>query len=86
MLASLQQLLMIVSLLTFTQTQKKLRIIGLSPLLEKSREKILNYNCQVRFVIMVANTQYTDYFMILLVLPIYIIVVSMDEEFSFIRK
>ncbi len=63
---------MIVSLLTFTQTQKSLGPIGLSPLMdvEKSRKKVLEIVTYVGsliivpiIIIMVANTKYTDYFM-----------------------
>jgi POT family proton-dependent oligopeptide transporter len=63
---------MIISLLTFTQTQKSLGEIGLSPLvnLEKSKKKlyeILTFVGSLAIVpviiIMVANTEYTDYFM-----------------------
>ncbi|WP_144891485.1 peptide MFS transporter [Flavobacterium tiangeerense] len=64
---------MIVSLLTFTQTQKSLGPIGLSPLMdiEKSKKKSLEIATYIGslciipvIIIMVANTQYTDYFMI----------------------
>ncbi|WP_412465026.1 peptide MFS transporter [Flavobacterium mekongense] len=63
---------MIISLLTFTQTQKSLGNIGLSPLttLEDSKRKlyeILTFVGSLAIVpviiIMVANTVYTDYFM-----------------------
>jgi POT family proton-dependent oligopeptide transporter len=63
---------MIISLLTFTQTQKSLGSIGLSPLmdLEASKRKlyeILTFVGSLAIVpviiIMVANTEYTDYFM-----------------------
>ena len=63
---------MIISLLTFTQTQKSLGSIGLSPLkgLEDSKRKlyeILTFVGSLAIVpviiIMVANTVYTDYFM-----------------------
>ncbi|WP_199250873.1 MULTISPECIES: peptide MFS transporter [unclassified Flavobacterium] len=66
-------IVMIVSLLTFTQTQKSLGPIGLSPLMdiEKSKKKNLEIAtylgslCVIPLIIiMVANTQYTDYFMI----------------------
>jgi len=65
-------LVMIISLLTFTQTQKSLGDIGLSPLmnLEESKRKlyeILTFLGSLAIVpiiiIMVANTVYTDYFM-----------------------
>ncbi|CAH0334610.1 Dipeptide permease D [Flavobacterium sp. CECT 9288] len=64
---------MIISLLTFTQTQKSLGPIGLSPLMgiEKSKKKNLEIATYLGslciipvIIIMVANTQYTDYFMI----------------------
>jgi POT family proton-dependent oligopeptide transporter len=63
---------MIISLLTFTQTQKSLGSIGLSPLksIEDSKRKlyeILTFVGSLAIVpviiIMVANTVYTDYFM-----------------------
>lgn len=63
---------MIISLLTFTQTQKSLGPIGLSPLMdvEKSKKKILEVATYVGsliivpiIIVMVANTKYTDYFM-----------------------
>jgi proton-dependent oligopeptide transporter, POT family len=65
-------LVMVISLLTFTQTQKSLASIGLSPLahLETSRKKLLEnltYLGSVLIIpiviIMVGNTVYTDYFM-----------------------
>lgn len=65
-------IVMIISLLTFTQTQKSLGDIGLSPLIniEKSKKKlyeILTFVGSLAIVpviiIMVANTKYTDYFM-----------------------
>lgn len=64
---------MIISLLTFTQTQKSLGPIGLSPLMdiEKSKKKKFEIATYIGslciipvIIIMVANTQYTDYFMI----------------------
>lgn len=64
---------MIVSLLTFTQTQKTLGPIGLSPLTHftgtrKRNLEILTYLASLAVVpliiIMVANTRYTDYFML----------------------
>ncbi|MCF6141730.1 peptide MFS transporter [Flavobacterium sp. K77] len=64
---------MIVSLLTFTQTQKTLGPIGLSPLThftitKKRNLEILTYLASLAVVpliiIMVANTRYTDYFML----------------------
>nr|WP_294773654.1 peptide MFS transporter [uncultured Flavobacterium sp.] len=63
---------MIISLLTFTQTQKSLGSIGLSPLkgLEDSKRKLYEVLTFVGslaivpvIIIMVANTVYTDYFM-----------------------
>ena len=63
---------MIISLLTFTQTQKSLASIGLSPLahLEVSRKKLLENLTYLGsilvipiVIIMVGNTVYTDYFM-----------------------
>jgi POT family proton-dependent oligopeptide transporter len=63
---------MIISLLTFTQTQKSLGPIGLSPLVnvEKSKKKILEVATYLGsliivpiIIVMVANTKYTDYFM-----------------------
>ena len=65
-------IVMIISLLTFTQTQKTLSTIGLSPLQEvaTSKRKILEIATYLGsllvipvIIIMVANTQYTDYFM-----------------------
>jgi len=66
---------MIISLLTFTQTQKSLGPIGLTPLpdFEKSKRRlweILTYVGSLLIVpiiiIMVANTEYTDYFMMVI--------------------
>jgi POT family proton-dependent oligopeptide transporter len=63
---------MIISLLTFTQTQKTLGTIGLSPLQEMltSKRKILEMATYLGslliipvIIIMVADTKYTDYFM-----------------------
>lgn len=63
---------MIISLLTFTQTQKSLGEIGLSPLaeIEKGKRKILEIATYIGSLIiipvimmMVSNTQYTDIFM-----------------------
>lgn len=65
-------LVMIVSLLTFTKTQKSLASIGLSPLahLDNSRKKLLENITYLGsifvipiVIIMVGNTVYTDYFM-----------------------
>ena len=66
-------IVMIISLLTFTQTQKSLGPIGRSPLMnvEKSKKKILEVSTYIGslivvplIIIMVANTKYTDYFML----------------------
>jgi POT family proton-dependent oligopeptide transporter len=66
---------MIISLLTFTQTQKSLGPIGLTPLpnFEKSKRRlweIITYIGSLAIVpiiiIMVANTEYTDYFMMVI--------------------
>ena len=63
---------MIISLLTFTQTQKKLGEIGLSPLMHIDSKKkkiyeLLTYISSILIIpiimIMVSNTKYTDYFM-----------------------
>jgi POT family proton-dependent oligopeptide transporter len=65
-------LVMVISLLTFTKTQKSLASIGLTPLghLEVSRKKLLEnltYLGSILIIpiviIMVGNTVYTDYFM-----------------------
>ncbi|HEX8577032.1 MAG TPA: peptide MFS transporter [Flavobacterium sp.] len=66
-------IVMIISLLTFTQTQKSLSTIGLSPLLKvenfkRKRLEIATYIGSLVLIpfiiIMVENTDYTDYFMI----------------------
>lgn len=66
---------MIISLLTFTQTQKSLGTIGLSPLkdiLDSKRKQleIVTYLGSLLIIpviiIMVANTIYTDYFMMII--------------------
>lgn len=66
---------MIISLLTFTQTQKSLGTIGLSPLKElaDSKRKVLEIATYLGsliiipvIIIMVANTIYTDYFMMII--------------------
>ncbi len=63
---------MIISLLTFTQTQKSLGNIGLSPLLNAApnKKRMLEWATYIGsilivpvIIIMVSNTQYTDYFM-----------------------
>jgi proton-dependent oligopeptide transporter, POT family len=65
-------IVMIVSLLTFTQTQKSLGEIGLSPLatMEKSKRRLLEIVTYIGSLViipiimtMVAKTEYTDYFM-----------------------
>lgn len=66
-------LVMIISLITFTQTQKSLGPIGLSPLenIEKSKRKILEIATFIGslliipiIILMVENTEYTKWFMI----------------------
>lgn len=68
-------LVMIISLLTFTQTQKSLGPIGLSPLVnvESSKKKVLEIATYIGslliipvIIVMVANTIYTDYFMMII--------------------
>ncbi len=68
-------IVMIISLLTFTQTQKSLGEIGLSPLahLENSKRKIFEIATYIGslaiipvIILMVANTEYTDYFMMII--------------------
>lgn len=68
-------IVMIISLLTFTQTQKSLGPIGLSPLMniESSKKRMLEIATYVGsllivpvIIIMVANTRYTDYFMMVI--------------------
>jgi POT family proton-dependent oligopeptide transporter len=68
----LAAIVMIVSLLTFTQTQKSLSVIGLSPLmhLDKKRRNLYEYLTYAGslvaiplVMIMVAKTEYTDIFM-----------------------
>lgn len=65
-------IVMIISIITFTQTQKSLGPIGLSPLmnLEESKRKLYEMLTFIGslaivpiIIIMVANTVYTDYFM-----------------------
>ena len=65
-------LVMVISLLTFTQTQKSLASIGLTPLahLEVSKKKLLENLTYLGsilvipiVIVMVGNTVYTDYFM-----------------------
>ena len=68
-------IVMVVSLLTFTQTQKSLGEIGLSPLqhLDKSKRRIREVATYIGslaiipvIILMVANTVYTDYFMMVI--------------------
>ena len=68
-------LVMIISLLTFTQTQKSLGPIGLTPLpnFETSKRKIWEMATYAGsllivpvIIVMVANTRYTDYFMMVI--------------------
>jgi proton-dependent oligopeptide transporter, POT family len=68
----LAAVVMVISLLTFTQTQKSLGEIGLSPLLNMNANKKrayewLTYLGSIAIIpvimIMVSNTKYTDYFM-----------------------
>jgi proton-dependent oligopeptide transporter, POT family len=68
----LSSIFMIISLLTFTQTQKKLGNIGLSPLLDKEpsyRKRLEIITCigsilAIPIIMtMVSKTEYTDYFM-----------------------
>ena len=68
-------LVMIISLLTFTQTQKSLGTIGLSPLKDvvDSKRKLLEIATYLGsliiipvIIVMVANTIYTDYFMMII--------------------
>lgn len=65
-------IVMIISLITFIQTQKSLGDIGLSPLahLKENKRKLLEYATYLGSIliipiimIMVSNTVYTDYFM-----------------------
>ena len=65
-------IVMVISLITFTQTQKSLGEIGLSPLLklEKSKRKMLEIGTYIGSLViipiimtMVSNTNYTDVFM-----------------------
>ena len=68
-------IVMVVSLLTFTQTQKSLGAIGHSPLLhlDKSKRRIIEISTSMgslavipAIILMVANTVYTDYFMMII--------------------
>lgn len=65
-------IVMVISLVTFTQTQKSLGEIGLSPLMHLENSKIKSYEYATYIgslliipiiMIMVSNTVYTDYFM-----------------------
>ena len=66
---------MFISILTFTRTQKSLGEIGLSPLvnMEKSKRKVYEVLTYIGslilipvIILMVANTVYTDYFMMII--------------------
>jgi len=68
-------IVMMISLITFTQTQKSMGKIGLSPLLklENSKRKIYEVVTYIGslalipvIILMVANTVYTDYFMMII--------------------
>ena len=68
----LASIVMVISLLTFTQTQKSLGEIGLSPLLNIEKKKRVLYETLTYLgslliipiiIVMVSNTKYTDYFM-----------------------
>lgn len=68
-------IVMIISLLTFTQTQKSLGEIGLSPIahLQESKRKLYEVITYIGslilipiIILMVANTVYTDYFMMII--------------------
>jgi POT family proton-dependent oligopeptide transporter len=68
----LASIVMVISLLTFTQTQKSLGKIGLSPLLNIEKKKRVLYETLTYLgslliipiiIVMVSNTRYTDYFM-----------------------
>ncbi|MFN8325414.1 MAG: peptide MFS transporter [Flavobacteriaceae bacterium] len=68
-------IVMIISLLTFTQTQKSLGEIGLSPLkhIEMSKRRVFEIATYIGslaiipvIILMVANTKYTDYFMMII--------------------
>lgn len=69
---SLAGIVMIIGLLTFVFTQKSLGPIGLSPILDKPKNKRMLYEILVFvgsiislpiILMLVTNTQYTDYFM-----------------------
>ena len=66
---------MVISLLTFTQTQKSLGTIGLSPLADWTSQRrfafelgtyVLSLALIPVIILMVANTTYTDYFMMVI--------------------
>ena len=68
----LAAIVMVISLLTFTQTQKSMGSIGLSPLaaMNPKKKKVLEWSTYIGSIaivpiimIMVSNTEYTDYFM-----------------------
>ncbi|RZJ71614.1 peptide MFS transporter [Flavobacterium sp.] len=68
----LASIVMVISLLTFIQTQKSLGSIGLSPLaaVEPTKKKLLEWSTYIGSIlivpiimVMVSNTEYTDYFM-----------------------
>ncbi len=68
-------IVMLISLLTFTQTQKSLGEIGLSPLLhlKKNKRRFIEIATYIgslaiipAIILMVANTVYTDYFMMVI--------------------
>jgi len=68
-------IVMVISLLTFTQTQKSLGAIGVSPLLswdakKRKTHEIITYIGSLALIpiiiLMVENTVYTDYFMMLI--------------------
>ena len=68
-------IVMLISLLTFTQTQKSLGEIGLSPLLhlKKTKRRFIEIATYIgslaiipAIILMVANTVYTDYFMMVI--------------------
>ncbi|WP_298115960.1 peptide MFS transporter [Flavobacterium sp.] len=68
----LASVVMVISLLTFTQTQKSLGEIGFSPLLHlnKSKRRFYEWSTYIGsilivpiIIVMVSNTVYTDYFM-----------------------
>jgi proton-dependent oligopeptide transporter, POT family len=88
----LASVVMLISLLTFTQTQKSLGAIGLSPLLNIDKKKrvlfeILTYISSLLIIpfiiVMVSNTRYTDYFMYIIG-PISLLYLAYEmKSFSF---